>query len=397
LRIFAVCHRVPYPPNKGEKIRSHHLLRRLAEDAEVHLFATADPASDVEHQETLEDWYASVTLAPIHLQARKIASLSLAATPIPLTMPAFFSPAIWFEMRRQAKSTPPDVLLLESSSTGAYAWALPDVPAVMDFVDADSEKWRDLAKESRLPASWVYAREALTLSWAERLIARRCSACAVTTEREAESLRRIAPEGEFHVVHNGVDTGFFGGGPAAESRPDTPGLVFFGMMDYPPNIGAVEWFCDHVLPTLQERYPGLRFVIAGGRPTEVVQALEKRPGVEVTGFVDDLRPVVRACDVCVFPLQVARGVQNKVLEGMAMGMPVVVSDVAAQGIDDLTGDEMLIRDSPESWISAVSELLDDKAARSALGARARRFVETVYEWGPQAGRLRAVLEAAAAR
>jgi sugar transferase (PEP-CTERM/EpsH1 system associated) len=393
MRVFAITHRVPFPPNKGEKIRSYHLLKRLAERARVHLFATADPASDVAFEADLQPHFASVSLFPIRLTVRKAASLLFLPTPLPLTLPAFFSYPLWRALKRRARAQPPDVLLLESSSTGSYLRALPQVPAVMDFVDVDSEKWRAYAGELRGPGRLVYRREAWTLRAAERRIAQRSAVSIVTTEREADTLRAIAPTAHVEVVRNGVDTAFFR--PRPERARDEPlGVVFFGAMDYPPNADAARFFHDQVLPRLSSRYPDLRFVVAGSKPGPEVRALAETPGVTVTGFVDDIRPPVQRCHVCVIPLRVARGVQNKVLEAMAMGLPVVASSAAAAGIEGRAGDELIIADTADEIDAAVSRLLDDDGERIAQARRGRAFVEQAYGWEPQAKKLHDLLSAA---
>lgn len=392
MRCFALCHRVPYPPDKGEKIRAWHLLSRLAGNAEVHLFATADPPDDVRHASFLEGRFESVTLAPIHLPARKVVCLSLAGTPLPLTLPAFFSPVLWRAVKRRAVEAPPDVVLIESSAMGSYLFALPGVPAVVDFVDVDSEKWAAYARRFRGPGRLVYGREARTLRRVERWLAARCRTSIVTTEREAAALRRIAPRADVRVVRNGVDTEFFRPDGSAP-EPDT--VVFFGAMDYDANVDAVVWFHDAILPILRRRRPGLRFIVAGARPAPAVQALARAPGVEVTGFVEDIRPVVRRAGVCVVPLRVARGVQNKLLEAMALGVPVVATSAAADGIDGRRGDEMRVADDPVAFADAVDALLGDPDARAALATAGRRLVESQYGWAPQAERLRDLLALAA--
>ncbi len=392
MRLFALCHRVPYPPDKGEKIRAWHLLRHLAESAEVHLFATADPPEDTAHAGFLGTKFASVTLDPIHLAVRKVASLALAATPLPLTLPSFFSPKVALSLRAAARRSPPDAVLIESSAMAPYLLALPGVPAVVDFVDVDSEKWASYAQRLEGPGRLVYGREAWTLRHVERWLARRCRSSVVTTEREAESLRAIAPGADVQVVRNGVDTEFFRPDPAA-AREDT--VVFFGAMSYEANVDAVVWFHDEVLPILRRRRPDLRFVIAGSKPAPAVQALAAKPGVVVTGFVEDIRPVVRQAAVCVAPLRIARGVQNKVLEALAMGVPVVATPAAAAGIDGRTGDEMRVADGAGPFAVSVETLLDDPAQRAALADAGRRFVEARYAWQPQAARLFELLRAAA--
>jgi sugar transferase (PEP-CTERM/EpsH1 system associated) len=291
----------------------------------------------------------------------------------------------------------PDVIVAESTSMAPYALAHPEVPLVMDFVDADSAKWRAYADKAPLLQRAVYLREAITLARYERHVAERARVSLVTAERERVLMQSIAPGCDIRALPNGVDVDHFT--PRA-ALPAEPSAVFFGAMDYHANAEAAVMLVREVLPRLRRRHAGFRVVIAGAKPTPEVRALGEVAGVTVTGYVDDIRPHVQGASVCVIPLRVARGVQNKVLEAMAMGVPVVASPGAAEGIDATAGDDLLVArvdDGGAAVADAVSALIDDPTRLQAVAARARRVVTERYGWEPRAEALRAICAEATRR
>lgn len=397
MKVLALTHRTPFPPDKGDKIRTHHLLTRLARKAEVHLCAFAEPPSDVAHAALLARSFASVTLLPLDLRVQKARALPWALTATPLTLPVFRSGAMFDAVARVVAAVRPNVIVAESTSMAPYALAHAEVPLVMDFVDADSAKWRSYADKASLLLRAVYLREAITLARYERRVAERAKVSLVTAERELVLMRTIAPGCDIRALPNGVDVDYF---TARTELPEAPSAVFFGAMDYHANVEAAVMLVREVLPRLRRRHPGFRVVIAGANPSPEVRALGEVPGVTVTGYVDDIRPHVRGASVCVIPLRVARGVQNKVLEAMAMGVPVVASPGAAEGIDATPGDDLLVArvdDGGAAVADAVSGLVDDPARLTAVAERARRVVVERYGWEPRAEALRAICAEAAGR
>jgi sugar transferase (PEP-CTERM/EpsH1 system associated) len=264
-----------------------------------------------------------------------------------------------------------------------YADLLPEVPMLLDFVDVDSAKWSEYAKSRPWPLAWIYRREALRLLAFERAVAGEAAATVFVTQPEADLFLRLAPEtrGRVHAVQNGVDHEYFRPDPARPS-PFAAGeeaIVFTGAMDYWPNVDAVSWFAREVMPRVSARRPLARFWIVGMNPAANVFAL-RGERVVVTGRVDDVRPYVQHAGVVVAPLRVARGVQNKVLEAMALGQRVVVSAACATPIGARDGVELDVADSPASFAERVLAALDDRAGR-AVGEAARRFAVEHFDWG----------------
>lgn len=396
MRVLALTHRTPFPPDKGDKIRTHHLLSGVAaRGVEVHLVAFAEPPGDMVHAARLRRRFASVTLLPLDLRTQRIRALPSLLGPRPLTLPAFDRPAMRRAVAERVRDLRPDVIFAESTSMAPYALAHPEVPLVMDFVDADSVKWSAYAEAAAPPMRWVFAREARTLARFEREVARRATVSVITAERERALMEGIAPGCGVRVLANGVDTAYF----APRVGPSTSRtMVFFGAMDYGANIEAATTLVREVLPRVRGAHPDARVVIAGARPSLEVQRLAGESHVLVTGYVPDMRPVVQGCGVCVFPLRVARGVQNKVLEAMAMGVPVVTTPAVAEGVTARPGSELQVAslgDGGVALAAAVGRLFDDPEGAAAMAARGRARVEADYGWAPRSAELAAIMAEAA--
>ncbi|MEZ4390745.1 MAG: TIGR03087 family PEP-CTERM/XrtA system glycosyltransferase [Polyangiales bacterium] len=392
MRVLALTHRTPFPPDKGDKIRAHHLLTGVARrGVEVHLVAFAEPPSDAAYAARLRRDFASVTLIPLDLRVQRVRALTALLGATPLTVPAFDTAAMREAVDLRVRDLRPDVIFAESSSMAPYALAHAGVPLLMDFVDADSAKWRAYAEAARPPMSLIYAREARTLARFEREVALRARVSVITAARERALMNEIAPGCDVRVLANGVDTDYFA---ARSEAPTDASMVFFGAMDYAANVEAAVSLVREVLPKVRARHPEARVVIAGARPSAEVRRLAEDSSVIVTGYVSDMRPVVQGCALGVFPLRVARGVQNKVLEAMAMGVPVVTSPAVAEGVTATPGDEISVApvdDAGASTAAAVCALLEDRAQARAMAARARLRVERDYGWAPRAAELHELL------
>ena len=384
--ILFLSHRVPYPPTKGDKIRSWHLLSGLARRCTVHLGAFVDDPADWNELDALRAVCGEVCLLPLGRRtalARGVAGL-LHATPI--TTGYYRDRGLHTWIRALASRRRLDALFVYSSSMAQYA-ATPglgiDGPRVIDFCDVDSDKWRQYAVSHRWPASWIYAREARLLERCERTAALAFDAALVSAEPEATLLRRIVPEaaGRVRVLANGVDADYFD--PAGRWPNPYPegrrAVVFTGAMDYHANVDAVCWFAEAALPSIRAAMPDAIFAVVGSNPVPQVRALARADGVIVTGRVADIRPYLAHAAVVVAPLRIARGVQNKVLEALAMARPVVATANAVQGIPGALHAGVCVRDEGTELAAAVTERL--QAAEPVAGGR--RFVLERYAWQTQ--------------
>jgi sugar transferase (PEP-CTERM/EpsH1 system associated) len=286
---------------------------------------------------------------------------------------------------------PFDVVVTFSSSMGQYAAAAGGSPLIADFVDMDSQKWSLYAAWSRWPRSWVYATEASRLLRYERWLARRAYCTLVRTEAEQRDCQQLVPEASCRVLANGVDLEYFQPLHEGGSRR---GIVFTGVMDYFPNVHAMTHFCDDIFPLIRQKVPAATFTIVGSRPTRAVIALGRHAGVSVVGAVPDMRPYLGRAAIAVAPMRLARGVQNKVLEAMAMATPVMATSPVARGVGASDGDGIRIADLPEVFSERIVELLGNPARASELGRRGRCFVERHCVWETLLLQLETVVEEA---
>jgi sugar transferase (PEP-CTERM/EpsH1 system associated) len=393
-RLLLLAHRIPFPPNKGEKIRTFHMLRHLAGTFDIDCGCLVDDPADMTHLPALGAMVAHLEAHP-HGGAGRAARALLSLRPgQPVSVPWFRHPklAAWVDQGLAAGRW--GAVLATSSAMAPYVMGRPRNPAgqrrVIDMMDIDSAKFAAYARAGRPPMAWVHAREARTLLSLERAAAAAFDHALFVSEAEARAFLALAPEaaGRVGFVENGVDFTRFD--PAAAHPdplpPGPPSLVFTGAMGYAPNIEAVTWFADAVLPRLEGR---ARFVIVGQNPAPAVRALAERPGIMVTGTVPDVRPYLAHAAAAVAPLQLARGVQNKVLEAMAMARPVVATSAAFEGIHATPGRDLLVADQAQAFAAAVLAVLD--GAHPAMGQAARAAVLAAHDWAATLAPLDAML------
>jgi sugar transferase (PEP-CTERM/EpsH1 system associated) len=385
--ILFLAHRIPYPPNKGDKIRSWNLLSGLARRCTVHLGAFVDDPSDLVHADALRAVCGEVCLRSIARRRGLLKGLTGLATGSPLTTGYYRDRGLHAWVRSFASRRPLDAVFVYSSSMAQYATDCGLAvrgPRVIDFCDVDSDKWRQYAASHAAPARWIYAREARLLTRCERQATRDFDASLVSSEAEAVLLRGIAPcaSGKIRVLANGVDAAHYDPAGAwpnpfpAGSRP----VVFIGAMDYYANVDAVRWFAESAFPDVRAAVPDALFAIVGTNPAPQVRALARPGEILVTGRVEDVRPYLAHAAAVIAPLRIARGVQNKVLEAMAMARPLVATGNAVQGIPGAAQAGVIVRDGTREFATALTEVLT-RGPGSAMDSR--RFVLERYTWPAQ--------------
>jgi len=383
--LLLLIHRIPYPPNKGDKIRSYHLLKHLARHYRVHLATFVDDPDDWQYVPHVEALCASSHFAGMKPLVARVRSLQALVKNRSLSLEYYRDASLTRWVDETVAKHRIERVLVFSSAMAQYADPYRSARRVVDFCDVDSDKWRQYADQKSWPMNWLYRYEARQLLAYERRVAREYDASLFVSAPEADLFRQLAPESTAKIGHfnNGVDTDYFTPDqPHADPYPaGERALVFTGAMDYWPNVDAVQWFAAEVFPTLRERFTNLKFYIVGARPAPAVQELAKLPGVVVTGTVPDVRPYIAHAAVSVAPLRIARGIQNKVLEAMAMATPVVVSPQALEGIDAVPGSELVLAEDAAAFVDAVSTLLAGQdSAAAAIGAAARAKVQRRYSW-----------------
>ena len=382
--ILYLVHRLPYPPNKGDKVRSYHLLKHLAARHRVYLATFVDDVDDWQHVEHLRTLCAEVHAVGLNSKRARLASLRGLFLGEALSLAYYRSRAMRSWVRGLSERVALDASVVFSSTMAQYALPLRPLPTLIDFVDVDSAKWTQYAPNHAWPLSWLYEREGRKLLAYEQGAAEQVDGSFFATENEVGLFRQLSPQlkASVEAFGNGVDADYFSPDPGRES-PFPAGqlpLVFTGAMDYWPNVDAVCWFVDAVLPQLQALFPALCFHIVGRNPAPAVQALAARPGVIVTGTVPDVRPYLQHTAVAVAPLRIARGIQNKVLEAMAMGRPVVVARNCAEVIEARDGQELLTAQTAEDYLQQVSGLLQDAERCQRIGGAGRACVLARYSW-----------------
>jgi sugar transferase (PEP-CTERM/EpsH1 system associated) len=389
LSLLHLAHRFPYPPDKGDRIRTFHTLRTLSRSAAIHLTCLADEPVPDGAVKALERFCARVAVVPVSRWGRRLrAGLSLLRGRS-ATVGAFDVPALRRLVRTWAGDLRFDAVLASASSMVPYL-QLPElraIPAVVDLVDVDSQKWFDYAAASRAPACWLYQTEGQRLRTLEQALPARARGVVLTTPIEVRIYESFAGPGTARAVANGVDLDYFRPAPPSEELS----CVFVGALDYRPNVDGIGWFCSEVWPTLVQRRPDARLYVVGRQPVEAVRRLGRLPGVKVVGTVPDVRPWVTRATVAVVPLRIARGVQNKILEALAMGRPVIASPLSLQGLTAKLGEHLLAAGSAEEWLNCLERLFDDAALRQQLGQAGRIFVEENHCWDCCLEPLRAML------
>ncbi len=387
--LIFISHRIPWPLNKGEKIRGWNVIQHLAPDYRIHLGCVVDDPADMAHVAKMRTICASVGAFPIDKRRQKLRAALRARPGRPLMPDFYYAPALQRWVDRTMARTKMDVLYIFSVAMAPYAMTIDHSCKILDAQDIDSEKWAEYAVGASFPMRLVWSREARNLLAYERRAAAACDWTFFVSQPEADRFAELAPEvaGRVAAVENGVDLQRFSPKDTYTSpfSDPAPRVVFTGNMDYWPNADAAIWFARDVMPLLRARVPGVTFWAVGANPTQAVSALAELDGVFVTGRVDDVRPYVAHASVIVCPLRIARGIQNKVLEGMAMGRPVVASPGAFEGVRAQAGTDLLVADGAEAFVRCICEVLD--GAHPALGEAARAAMERGYAWPAVLGKL----------
>ncbi|NJM50143.1 MAG: TIGR03087 family PEP-CTERM/XrtA system glycosyltransferase [Sphingomonadales bacterium] len=393
--ILFLAHRIPWPADRGDKIRSYHILQYLSHLAPVHVGSFADDDRDMGFVPEMEPNFASVYTEK-RIKPQWKAGLQALRSGSPVSLESFASPGMRDWVKTTIAARPVSHIFVFSGQMAQYIPDDFDGRIIMDFVDVDSAKFESYAGEGGAFMRWINKREGRLLSVFEKEIAARADASLFVSEAEAALFRQRSGLGADRVMPlgNGIDTISYD--PLTDIKP-VKGLpkgkriMFTGQMDYRPNVEAVDDFARNAMPAILQHHKDAKFVIVGRNPTEAVKALAKLPGVVVTGAVDDVRGWLMAADVVVAPLRIARGIQNKVLEAMAMAKPVVASTAAAEGIEAQDGVHFHIAANVEQEISKVCALLDDVEVAKRLGISARLHVTDHYGWDGQLAPLRALM------
>ena len=391
-KILYVVHRVPYPPDKGDRIRTFHVLRFLAERFDVHLACLADESVSDTTIASLQSYCERVSVVRLESFGRWVRTALSLLGGHTASEGAFRSPELHRIVHEWSTQTRFHAAVASASSMAPYLRQpnLRDVPAVVDLTDVDSQKWIDYAAVSWLPRSLLYRTEAKRLRRLETSIADWAHAITFVSQAEVDLYRTFCRTGSVYAVPNGVDLDYYAprmddstvrpDGVSLGQYPRTRCCVFVGAMDYLPNVDGVCWFCEHVWPNLLQHCPEAKFYVVGRNPAAAVRRCGSIPGVEIIGSVPDVRPYLRHAPVAVVPLRIARGLQNKVLEAMAMSRAVVASPPALAGVQAEPGLHVLRASTPQQWVDTIWWLWTDGSLCRAFGESGRCYVEEHHRW-----------------
>lgn len=377
--VLYITHRVPHPPNRGDRIRTYHFLRHLAQHANVWLATFSDEPVAAETHTVLGSLCRDYAIIPVEKRLRWVRAGVSFLRGKSITEGAFSSPKMSAVLKQWGREIDFNATLSSSSALTPYQRMpfLRNVPAFVDLIDVDSQKWSDYSAASSGWKKWVYASEARRLRVVESDLADWASGITVVSEPEANIYRGFRQTDLITAIPNGVDVNYFT--PSTSPTP-TNGCVFVGVLDYKPNVDGICWFSRNVWPEIHQQRPTEQLRIVGRSPAAAVLELGSIPGVNVVGGVPDVRPYLSAASVVVVPLQIARGVQNKVLEALAMAKPVVASPEPIVGLDVADGTHLFRATSPTEWVSKTVSLLDDADLRSHVGLAGHTYVNGYHRW-----------------
>jgi sugar transferase (PEP-CTERM/EpsH1 system associated) len=390
MNILYVCHRFPFPPKRGGKIRPFNMIRHLsASGHKVTVCSLARSAEEAEEGRGIAPHCADFEMAQVSNRVQTLRMVARLPVTTPSSMGYFYSPTLAQRVRHRLSQQKWDLIFVHCSSVAQYVEHITDVPKILDFGDMDSQKWLEYANYKSFPLSLGYRFEGAKMQAAEKRLAGRFDLCTATTRAEWETLDSYGTGVASDWFPNGVDADFFC--PSGEPY-DADTISFIGRMDYYPNQECMARFCEQIWPILKSRRPNMKLLIVGADPTPEMRKLGEIPGVTVTGSVPDVRPFIRSSALMVAPLNIARGTQNKILEAMAMGVPVVTSTIAAGGVDAESVKHFLVADTPEEYAQAILRIVESPEERERLASAGRQRMLSHHAWPHSMARLDQIID-----
>lgn len=378
MNILFVCHRFPFPPNRGGKIRPFHMIRHLSQKHRVVVATLAHSQEELEQGAGLKQHCSEVLAEVVPSPVRWMHAVGALPSAAPSSARYFDSARLQSRIMELQSRMAIDAVIVHCAFVAEYVKNVRAPFKMMDFGDLDSKKWLDYSRYTAFPFSAGYALESFKLERVERGLARAFNHCTVTAQGELESYRELGATTSCTVIPNGVDSDYFH--LPEQQTENLRTIVFLGRMDYFPNVAGITDFAKNVFPLVRRRVPEAQLRIVGSNPVAKIRALEKLGGISVTGYVPDVRPHVAGAAVAVAPLSIARGTQNKVLECMAMGIPVVASPQVAKGVQASPGRHLLVGATAEEFADQVVKLLEDAQLRARIRDAARRQVVSAHSW-----------------
>ena len=385
MKILFLCHRFPYPPDHGARIRAFHFIHHLSQTNSVTVATLAHTQQELIQGQGLKEYCNRVICETIPTRVRWGRALGALCSSTPSSVAYFQSVSLQRQIDDLRASEKFDAIIVFCAFMAQYVLAWRGGYRILDYGDIDSAKWRDYSRYKAIPLSSAYAWEAAKLRNYERRIARHFHHCTVISRGELEEFQRFGVDVPCTIVPNGVDMDYFSYNAASPNGVST--IVFLGRMDYFPNIDGIRRFVSDVFPLVRRKLPTATLKIIGSNPTKSVRDLAKVTNVSVTGYVPDVRLHLKDAAVSIAPLRIARGMQNKILEALAMGIPTVATPEAAKGVECVPGKHLLVAGCPKTFAEMIIRLIEDGTLRRNLAEAGRRQIERVYTWHDSVDRL----------
>ncbi len=378
MKIFFACHRFPFPPNRGGKIRPFNMIRHLSQKHEVFVGSLAHTQKELDEGAGLREYCAEIYDDVVPEKRRWLQAVRVLPGAASSSVAYFGSSRLRQKVMEAAQRITFDAVMVHCAFAAQYGLDIPAKFRMIDFGDLDSGKWQDYSEWCSFPLRLAYRLEAFKLRRYEQRAAAAFDYCTLTTEGELEEFKKLQIDRPHSVIPNGVDSSYFH--TTGRQPQERPVIAFLGRMDYYPNIDGILFFTKRILPLIRSRIPAVELRIIGADPARDVRRLGMLPGVLVTGYVADVRPYLIDAALSVAPLRMARGTQNKILESMSMGIPVVASPVAAKGIQAVPNEHLLIGETPESFAEQVIRVLQDPTLGNTLAHAGRKRVNEAHDW-----------------
>ncbi len=386
MNILFLCHRIPYPPNKGDKIRSFNEIKHLSRKHRIFLACLIDNSDDVKYVDELKKYCDAVDYDMINPRWQKIRSIPYLFSSKPMSIPYFYSQHLQDTVDKRLSENDIDVIFAFSSPMAEYVinragGIKKQARLIMDFVDVDSDKWRMYSEHANFLYAFIYRKEWKSLMRYEKKVGELFDLSLFVSNNEVSLYKSFAPHVDVMSIPNGVDVDYFNDTKNVTREENEKHVILFtGAMDYFPNEDAVLYFADEMWPKVKKKLPGSVFYVVGGNPSKRVIALsEGNSGIIVTGYVPDVRKYLHRADIFVAPLRIARGIQNKVLEAMAAGIPVVARPEAVKGLSANNG-YVSVAGNPDTFVDSIMGILNDSQKREKLIFDAREYVNTYHNW-----------------